>query len=340
MARRLRHTRMSTTPRAASAVLVLVTMALLTAGCGGDGESSAGDAGSVARSSTTEESGSGTADSMPGSPRAADRSGDTAAKPGQVRSGQAKSGQSAVTPPMSRAVISTGQISLHDSSVGQARAEVVRLVSSWNGQIADEQTDSDDRGRLLTSTMTLRVPSVRFGEAMTALAGVGKLDHQSRKSEDVTTEVIDVDARIRTQEVSLRRLRDFLGRATDVETMIRLESEIAQREAELSSLRAQQRYLDDQTSLATITVTLDRVVPPKQAEEDDPLDDAGFLTGLRNGWNALLDILVVTATVVGALIPFAVLVAILGLPLAVWLRAARRRTGSGSAAQPPAPSGP
>ena len=42
----------------------------------------------------------------------------------------------------------------------------------------------------------------RFAEAMDALAELGKVEQQSRKSEDVTTQVIDNDARVRAQRSS------------------------------------------------------------------------------------------------------------------------------------------
>jgi hypothetical protein len=158
---------------------------------------------------------------------------------------------------------------------------------------------------------------------MADLEELGVADTQ-REDVDVTTEVIDVDSRIRTQEVSLDRLRGFLGEATDVNAMIRLESEIARREADLASLRAQQDYLADQTSLSTVSLTMTRD-HGDPAPDDDALDDAGFVAGLRNGWEALVSVLVVGATVVGAVLPFAFVLGVVGVPLWLWLRVGRRR---------------
>jgi len=220
-----------------------------------------------------------------------------------------------------RAVISTGRVTVEAEDLVAVRDELNRMLGKYGGYVADEETVNDEKGRTEYSTLTLRVPSERFDDAMGEFDELGKVTDTKRKTDDVTTEVIDVDARIRTQEVSLQRLRGFLSEAASVDAMIRLESEIARREAELASLRAQQRYLDDQTSLSTIVLTLhgpDSPPPPK--EEKDPLEDAGFLTGLQNGWNALLDILLVVATVIGAVIPFAVIVAVFGLPAYLWLR--------------------
>jgi hypothetical protein len=52
-------------------------------------------------------------------------------------------------------------------------------------------------------------------------------------------------------------------------------------------------------------------------------DDAGFLAGLRDGWDAFTSSATVLLTVLGAVLPFAALLVVLGVPLLLWLR--RRR---------------
>jgi hypothetical protein len=235
-----------------------------------------------------------------------------------------------------RSVIATGQVSMEAENLTRVREDLDRLLGRYGGTVTEERTSSDRDDGPTRSTLVLRVPSARFDEVMSAFDDIATVTETQREEVDVTTEVIDVDARVRTAEVSLRRLRAFLGRAKAIETVIRLEAEISRREADLASLRAQQDYLDDQTSLATISVTLQ--TPGAGADPQDPLEDAGFLAGLRNGWNALLDILVVTATVVGALVPFAIVLGVVLAPLLVWLRS-RRRQPAAPPATPAAPAG-
>ena len=233
--------------------------------------------------------------------------------------------------------IRTGQVTLVSDDLDAARASVGRTVQRYGGQIADEQTDHEDDGDLRSSRLTLRVPSARFSTVMASFAEVGDVRGSQTEQEDVTTEVIDVASRIRTQEVSLDRLRGFLDRATSVPSVIRLESEIARREADLASLRAQQDYLEDQTSLSTIELTMRAAEPePRPAPQKDELQDAGFLAGLNGGWNALLDVLTVAATVLGALLPFALAGALAGVPLTVWLRTTRRHRRTTGVSQPAA----
>ena len=236
-----------------------------------------------------------------------------------------------------RTFIRTGRVTLVSDDLDAARASVERTVQRYGGLIATEQTDNEDDGdiRVLPADPAGAVGPVL--DVMASFAELGEVQGSQTEQEEVTTEVIDVASRIRTQEVSLGRLRGFLDEATSVPSVIRLESEIARREADLASLRAQQDYLEDQTSLSTIELTLRAEEPePKPLPEKDELEDAGFLAGLSGGWNALLDVLVVAATVVGALLPFALVAALVGLPLALWLRATRRQRRTTGASQPAA----
>jgi hypothetical protein len=296
---------MKSMPRAALAIPVLVLVPLLAA-CGGGG--SGGGSGSSAASDSAGGS-SARAESLVGAPEAP---------------AQAPAKNAAAVSPMSRAVVSTGQITLHSRSLDRTRADVFRLVTSWAGSVADEQSTSDRRGRIVDSTLTLRVPTESFSKAMDALARVGEVDDQSRTSEDVTTKVLDNDARVRAAERSIRQIEVLLDRAEKLSDIIAIESDLARRQADLDSLKSQQAWLADQTSLSTITVSLSRTPHVAPGEHEA----RGFLAGLDHGWDALKGGTLLVLTAVGAVLPFAVLVLLLGVP--VWV-VVRRRASAASA---------
>jgi hypothetical protein len=233
-----------------------------------------------------------------------------------------------------RAVIRRGEVALVTREMNRARTEIDDLLASLGGYLASEDTFNDRSGRPERSVLVMRVPEPAFDEAMRALAGIGRTERTDRRSKDVTTEVIDVDTRVATQEASLARLQRFLRKATDVDDMIRLESEIATRQATLESLVAQQKYLSDQTSMSTITV---RLRTPASPPPQEPAQEAGFVVGLANGWAALKTVLVAGATVAGVLLPFLVALALLGVPLWLLVRTVARRRGPVAPAVPPAP---
>jgi len=235
------------------------------------------------------------------------------------------------------AIISTGTVSLRADDVGDARFEVQKVVDRVGGQVTDSETRTDDDGEVRTARLVLRVPSAEFTETIDALEKVADLEASSTTSEDVTSQVVDTDVRIRVQRQSIARIEQLLDRAGSIRDIVAVERQLTDREARLNSLLRQQAYLADQTSMSTITVHLQRH-PSEEPEEED--GDDGFLAGLSAGWEALGTVAVGLATVAGAVLPFAVLALVLGLPGWLLLRGAvrRRRTPGAVAAQPAAPA--
>jgi hypothetical protein len=236
-------------------------------------------------------------------------------------SGDASQGAPAL---QTRAVISTGTVTLRSTDVGQARFDVQKVVDAHRGEIADEETATDTAGRIDRSRLVIRVPSQFFDEVMNDLGEVAELRSAKRTSEDVTTEVIDIGVRVRAQEESLERIELLLARAQNLRQIIAIESQLSRRQADLDSLKAQQAFLADQTSLSTITVFLEKTEQPAPAEKDE----AGFLAGFERGWDALGRTATVLATGLGAVLPFTVLLLLLGVPTWLLVRSLLRRRQS------------
>jgi hypothetical protein len=312
----------STASRAAGLLIALTTTAALAA-C------STSDSGSDAVSGESEPA---STESGAGSGADSDSRTDTGSEAGGGAGGSAsdRAGTSdgPTTPQMERSVISSGTVSLAGEDVRATRREVQRVVDATGGEVTEETSETDSEGDTSYVRLVVRVPSAKFGETMSALELVGVLRSSDRGSDDVTTEVIDTGARVRAQEASLRRVELLLAEARDLKDVIWIESQLTSRQAELDSLKSQQSWLADQTSLSTITVDISRhEVVADEPEDEEP---AGFLAGLDSGTKALGALVTVLATVLGALLPFAALVLLLGLP--VWLVVRRRR---GPAATPP-----
>ena len=234
----------------------------------------------------------------------------------------------ALRPPATeRHVISHGTVSLVSDDVATARREVQRIVDAQQGAITEESTDTDEEGTATYSRLVIRVPSSSFAVTTLSLEKAAELRKSQVSSKDVTTQVIDTDVRVRAQQGSLRRVEQLLARADSLKDIIWIESQLTSRQAELDSLKSQQAWLSDQTSDSTITIDIERKhVPQAEKEKDKDDEPAGFLAGLKGGMKALGAFASAMATIVGALLPFAIVLAVFGVP--VWLlvrRSARRR---------------
>ena len=233
---------------------------------------------------------------------------------------------------MKASVISTGSVALSAKDVGKTRTQVQHVSDRYAGQVTEQETsDSDDDGPH-HARMVLRIPSKSFDEAMADLEETATLVDSNTTSTDVTTEVVDTEVRVKNARTSIERIRTLLSRAERIGDVISIESELARREADLNSLLAQQAALEDQTSLSTITVNIDRAGPGGSD------DDAGFLAGLSAGWEALGASARVLAVALGAVIPWAPVVLLVLAP--VWLVSRRRKQVAGPMAGPVPADGP
>ena len=294
---------------------VLAALAGLTACSGGSGSSA--DSGGSSDSLAAPEPATGAPGSdSPGST-------DEKAAPGANRT--------VVTP---KAIIRTGQVSLTAKDLAQVRDDIDALMAAVGGSVGSEESSHDRHGRLERSTVVLRVPVERFQAAKSALMKMGRLQTSDETSKDVTTQVIDVEERVQTLQNSLDDLQRFQRSAKDVKDLLDFEEKITQRQSELQSLKAQQAYLTDQTSLSTITVHLS--TPEKYVPPPDALEGAGFLAGLKAGWHALVDVFVVSLTVFGAALPFLVVALLGGVPAWLGIRALVRRRKVTPPAEAPA----
>jgi uncharacterized protein DUF4349 len=288
--------------------LGLAALAVLATGCSG-GEAD-GDAGATTEAAEREFADTGSAAEAP-----------DAAGGGGTQNG--RRAQTAADLVRERAVISTGVVSLLSTDAGDTRADVQKIVDVHRGEVTDEETTTDADGGIERSRLVVRVPAADFYQTVEELEDVAELESSTKSSEDVTTQVIDTEVRIRAQERSLRRIELLLARAQSIRDIVNIESELTRRQAELDSLKSQQAFLEDQTTMSTITVHIEQ----KKGEREKPgTDESGFLAGLDGGWRALRVFATVLAMIAGALLPWAVVLGLLGAP--TWLiarRVARRR---------------
>jgi hypothetical protein len=313
----------ATRSRTAGLLIPFLTMTALLAACSTDGSGSDAVSGDV--SSETSDAGSSSDSGAGRSASQSDVGATSDDSTGSTGSSSGSAGSDGPTAPeLQRSVISTGTVSLAGEDVRATRQDVQRVVDAQGGEITDETTETDSYGDTSYVRMVVRVPSRRFGETMSALEQVGVLRSSDRGSEDVTTQVIDTGARVRAQEASLRRVELLLADARDLKDVIWIESQLTGRQAELDSLKSQQSWLADQTSLSTITVDISAEhVVEGEPDQERP---TGFLAGLDGGAKAMGTLFTIVSTLIGALLPFAAVGLVLGWP--VWLVVRRRRSAA------------
>ena len=230
------------------------------------------------------------------------------------------SGQNVSQPLLTgRQVIYTADITVQTKDIKTAVDQLTQLANGRGGVVFGEQVnlaskDPNNPGAA-SATVTLKVPPNTLDEGI--LDQIGQLGTELSRNEtasDITAQVVDVNSREAAAQDSLTRLRQLFQHAGNVADLATVENEIAQREADLESLEAQQRTFAAQTAQATITVNL--VATPKVAPLVAPVKKAhvvGFVRGLRGGWHAFTRTVTGITTAVGAMLPFLIVLFVLGL---------------------------
>jgi hypothetical protein len=300
----------------------LLAAATVLAGCSGGGANS--ESGGTAKSMSAGDSAGRQADA-PGAV-----AGPTKA-PSSDAGGGSGTRTSARVVPITRAVVYRGSITVRVKDVSAAVLRAESFATGVEGLVYAEETSSEPgRKRASTATMTLKVPPSEFRPVLGQLGGLGKQLSRSQTAEDVTSQAVDIEARLRSQRASVARLRALIDKATTVGAVVQVESELSQREADLESLEAQQKRLGELVDLATINVNF--VAPDVKVAPPVKKDNLGFLPGLRNGFSALVAAVVVALTVAGALLPFLFVLALIGVPAWLVLRS-RRHPGAVTASE-------
>ena len=218
-------------------------------------------------------------------------------------------------------VITTANVFVEVESLDTAVDAVVDRTQAAGGTIDAQSIYRQDGSA--SAMMTVRVPAEGLDPFLAAVGELGEVRSTDINSQDVTLEVIDIEARITTLEDSISRLRELQQQSTSVSDLVAVEAELANRQSELESLTARRDYLANQVELSTVYLTLSE-------EETGPATSPDFLGGLQRGWDALLTLGAGLVTGIGFLAPTAAVVGIVILVVLGIIRVRRSRRNQGS----------
>jgi hypothetical protein len=207
------------------------------------------------------------------------------------------------------------------------RRAVDRMVGEMGGWFGQVNVSGDSgRGRSLTAT--LLVPASRLDAALTTLKPLGNVLHESQSGEDVTDQVVDIQARLSNARHTETRLVDLLQKRTgELDHVLAAEREIARVREEIERLEAQRKNLDRRVTFATLKL---EVIEEQQATLDlgpRPVPwrfrDA-FVTGITEAADTFLGLALLAVRVGPTLLLW---IAVLAWPILAAVRWSRRSYG-------------
>lgn len=177
-------------------------------------------------------------------------------------------------------VIREGDIYFECRDIQETDTFLKAEVKAAKGFISNESANS--YGERTEKRLTIRIPSDQLDQLLEKIQSHAvRIENTNIRSEDVTEQFIDVEARLKTKKELEIRYTELLKQAKNVQEILGLERELANVRGEIESMQGRLNYLSDRVALSTLNVSF--FVEGERA--------FGFLSkakeGLKNGWRNL-----------------------------------------------------
>ena len=150
-------------------------------------------------------------------------------------------------------IIKEGNLRFETTDLDATYAQIQTAVKGNNASIQND-TEGKDYGTVFRK-LIIRVPSKNFDPFLTAISkGVSYFDNKEITSQDVTTEFIDIEARLKAKKVLENRYIELLKKANKVSEMLEIEAQLSAIREEIEAKQGQLNYMQNRVSFSAITV--------------------------------------------------------------------------------------
>lgn len=244
---------------------------------------------------------------------------------------QQQAGQPAA---VERKIIRNATLTLEADDPSKAVQRVASVAESRGGFVVTSESRQQGGSRRSKPyevfTVEMRVPAAQFDAALTEIrAAAGSVTSERISGKDVTEEYIDLEARLRQHRALEAQLMEIMKSAEEVADAIAVQRELTNVRTEIERLEGRRRFLENQASLSTISVTI---------QPTEPLvSTTGFFSSLGKAFGDGVDIAAtITLFLVSFLLALLPVAVFIGLPAYFLLRYVVRRVRR--ATPPPTPA--
>lgn len=160
-----------------------------------------------------------------------------------------------------RKIIRNADITMEATSTTEAQHRVTSIAEAHGGFVVTSETkqreNADPAQRTLDIKLVVRIPANRFGPALDEIKKLASnVPDEKTTGQDVTEEFIDLEARIKTQKALELQFLQIMKQATEVADALEVQRQTAEVRTEIEKLEGRKRFLENRSSLSTITVNI------------------------------------------------------------------------------------
>jgi outer membrane murein-binding lipoprotein Lpp len=167
-------------------------------------------------------------------------------------------------------VIYQADLQLRVKKFEQTLQNLEEQVLKYGGYIAESNV-SKDGVEQVSGRIVVRIPQKNFQSFLHDAEGqAAEVLQRTISGTDVTEEYVDLESRLKSKRVVEERLTLFMKSAEKTEDLLKISADLAAVQEEIETILGRMKYLENQTSLSTIHISLyeNKVIVPNLEDED------------------------------------------------------------------------
>lgn len=180
---------------------------------------------------------------------------------------------SASSLPENRKLIRTVRMEAETEDLTTLLGALEEKLSELNGYVEEREVYNgstyDDR-RYRHAELTLRIPADNLNSFVDHVEGASNVVSSNETIDDVTTQYVDTESRVKALQIEQERLLALLEKAETMEDILTIEERLTDVRYDLENVTSQLRVLDNQVTYATLHLYITEVQEYTPVIEEEP----------------------------------------------------------------------
>ena len=234
----------------------------------------------------------------------------------------------------SRKIVYTASVEMESTDYDTTRQGILDAVEAAGAYLESSYQYGNAQDANRSAQYTVRVPVENYASLLTSLGETGNVLSQSESTDDITSNYIDVEARLTALEAQRDRLNQLADQAETTADLLEIESQLSDVQYQIESYTGQLRAMQDQVTYSTVDIYLSEVatLTPTGVTFADRLAEAFF-----GGWRAFASLVQNVFLTVVYLMPLILVAAVI---IVLCVLAGRRRARTHPRRPRPGPPSP
>ncbi len=182
---------------------------------------------------------------------------------------EADSASPSTVPKQQPQLVKTGTVTVTVDSVAQTIEKITAIARQQQGDLLELQDQlPQDPGSHHTALLQIRVPQQNLEATVKALTQLGTVQQQSISAEDVSSQLVDNQARLRNLRKTEATLLEIMNRSGSVADVLQVAQELSNVRNSIEQVDAQLKDLQNRVAYSVLTINLQQATTTMPAQPE------------------------------------------------------------------------